>query len=164
MIDADGQHPAAAIPAFVAAGGDAELVIGDRFGDLCAMPWQRRLANRTTRRLFRLVTGHDVRDTQNGMRLLRGRALELLPPGGYEAETRHLQGALRPGVPVALGAYAGDLRGRAKLVPSRSRLRASAVGTGRPQRTADAVASPISGSERASDQHVRHVVDSQVHA
>ena len=30
----------------------ADLVIGDRFADLASMPLQRRLANRTTRRLF----------------------------------------------------------------------------------------------------------------
>jgi len=65
------------------------------------MPWQRRLANRATSRLLRLVTGVPVRDTQNGMRLLRGRALELLPPeGGYEAETRHLRRALTADVRV----------------------------------------------------------------
>src|SRR5918999_559763 len=33
-IDADGQHPASAIPAFLAAAADADLVIGDRFDDL----------------------------------------------------------------------------------------------------------------------------------
>jgi hypothetical protein len=101
VIDADGQHPASLIPAFIDAAYDAELVIGDRFGDLDAMPWQRRIANRTTSRLLSLVTGAPVRDTQNGMRLLRGRALELLPPaGGYEAETRHLRRALAAGLEV----------------------------------------------------------------
>ena len=101
VIDADGQHPASLIPAFVDAARDAELVIGDRFGDLAAMPWQRRLANRATSRLLSLVTGTRVRDTQNGMRLLRGRALELRPPaGGYEAETRHLRRALAAGLEV----------------------------------------------------------------
>jgi MFS family permease len=101
VIDADGQHPASLIPAFIEAAGDAELVIGDRFGDLAAMPWQRRLANLTTSRLLSLATGRRVRDTQNGMRLLRGGALELLPPrGGYEAETRHLRRALRAGLAV----------------------------------------------------------------
>ena len=101
VIDADGQHPADAIPAFLAAARDAELVIGDRFGDLAQMPAQRRFANRATRRLFELATGREVRDTQNGMRLLRGRALETLPSGGYEAETEHLRRVLRVGVPVA---------------------------------------------------------------
>jgi dolichol-phosphate mannosyltransferase len=101
VIDADAQHPADAIPAFLAAAGDAELVIGDRFDDLDPMPTQRRLANRATRRLFQLRTGSAVRDTQNGMRLIRGRALDLLPGGGFEAETRHLRRALRAELPVA---------------------------------------------------------------
>jgi membrane-associated phospholipid phosphatase/predicted MFS family arabinose efflux permease len=101
VIDADGQHPASAIPAFLAAGGNADLVVGDRFGDLDDMPLQRRLANRATCRLFRLATGREVRDTQNGMRLLRGRALATLPAGGYEAETRHLKRVLVSGLQVA---------------------------------------------------------------
>jgi membrane-associated phospholipid phosphatase len=101
VIDADGQHPASAIPAFVAAGREAELVIGDRFGDLAAMPRHRRVANRFTRLLFQLVTGRRVRDTQNGMRLLRGAALESFPAGRYEAETKHLKWALQDGLTVA---------------------------------------------------------------
>ena len=113
VIDADGQHPPEAIPSFVRAARNAELVIGDRFDDLAEMPLPRRLANRATRRLFELVTGREVRDTQNGMRLLRGRALELLPLGGYEAETLHLRRVLREGVPVkwvAIPAIYGDER------------------------------------------------------
>ena len=55
----------------------------------------------TTRRLFRLVTGCEVRDTQNGMRLLRAPALATLPDGGYEAETRHLKRVLVSGLRVA---------------------------------------------------------------
>jgi dolichol-phosphate mannosyltransferase len=101
VIDADAQHPAEAIPAFVAAAHDAELVIGDRFDDLRAMPRHRRVANRATRRLFQLRTGDRVRDTQNGMRLIRGRALDLLPGGGFEAETRHLRRALDADIAVA---------------------------------------------------------------
>ena len=101
VIDADGQHPAEAIPAFLAAGREAELVIGDRFGDLAAMPRHRRAANRFTRLLFQLVTGRRVRDTQNGMRLLRGPALASFPAGRYEAETKHLKWVLRDGLSVA---------------------------------------------------------------
>jgi MFS family permease len=101
VIDADGQHPASAIPAFIAAGREAELVIGDRFGDLAAMPRHRRVANRFTRLLFQLVTGRRVRDTQNGMRLLRGAALDSFPAGRYEAETKHLKWSLRDGLGVA---------------------------------------------------------------
>ncbi len=101
VVDADGQHPPAAIAEFVAAAGSADLVIGDRFADLASMPFERRLANRTTRRLFGLVSGHPVRDTQNGMRLLRREALALFPGGGYEAETTHLRRVLRAGLSVA---------------------------------------------------------------
>ena len=101
VLDADGQHPAESIPAFLAAGRDAELVIGDRFGDLGEMPFHRKASNRTTRRLFQLATGREVRDSQNGMRLLRGRALETLPSGGYEAETAHLRRFLSEGGSVA---------------------------------------------------------------
>ena len=97
VIDADGQHPASAIPQFVAAGANAELVIGDRFGDLSDMPIQRRLANVATSRLFQLTTGRAVRDTQNGMRLVRPSALETLPAGGYEAESAHLKRVLLDG-------------------------------------------------------------------
>jgi Glycosyl transferase family 2/PAP2 superfamily len=101
VIDADGQHPASSIPGFIAAAREAELVIGDRFGDLAAMPRHRRVANRFTRLLFQLVTGRRVRDTQNGMRLLRGPALASFPAGRYEAETKHLKWALRDGLSVS---------------------------------------------------------------
>ncbi len=101
-IDADGQHPASAIPAFLAAASTAELVIGDRFDDLESMPWKRRVANRASRRLLELSTRRHVRDTQCGMRLLRGRALELpLVGDGYEAESRHLKAALESGIDIA---------------------------------------------------------------
>lgn len=102
LIDADGQHPPAAIPVLLESAARAELVIGDRFDDLEAMPAHRRTMNRLASAILSLVTAVPVRDSQSGMRLLRGRALhELGYPGGrYEAETRHLKRALRAGVPV----------------------------------------------------------------
>ena len=103
MIDADGQHPPASIPSFLAAGGSgAELVIGDRFGDLGAMPLHRRLMNRSASGILSLTTGRSVRDSQSGMRLLRGRALVATPfqGGRYEAETQHLKAALLDGLDV----------------------------------------------------------------
>jgi hypothetical protein len=103
VLDADGQHPSAAVPAFLSAAADAELVIGDRLGDARSMPWARRVANRLVSRFLGLLTGHRVPDSQCGMRLLRDRALVEIafPGGGYEAETRHLKACLRAGVPVA---------------------------------------------------------------
>lgn len=103
VLDADGQHPPAAIPEFLAAAAEAELVIGDRFGDLAAMPGHRRLANRIASGLLARTTAQPVRDSQCGMRLLSRRALFEVPfPGGrYEAETQHLKRCLRRGVSVA---------------------------------------------------------------
>jgi dolichol-phosphate mannosyltransferase len=103
VLDADGQHPPEVIPAFLAAAAEAELVIGDRLSDAAGMPWQRRLANRIAARLLALTSAAPVRDSQCGMRLLRGRALLEVefPGGGYEAETRHLKGCLRRGLRVA---------------------------------------------------------------
>jgi glycosyltransferase involved in cell wall biosynthesis len=103
VIDGDGQHPPAAIGALLAAARDAELVIGDRFGDLRAIPPARRAANVAASAAMAVATRRRVRDTQCGMRLLRGRALHDVPPpeGGFEAESVHLKRCLRAGVPVA---------------------------------------------------------------
>lgn len=102
LLDSDGQHPPERIPDFLAAAADAELVVGDRFGDLGSMPYERRAANRIASRLLSLVTGKPVRDSQCGMRLLRGRALEIpVPPGRFEAETAHLKRCLRSDLAVA---------------------------------------------------------------
>jgi glycosyltransferase involved in cell wall biosynthesis len=101
VLDSDGQHPPSSIPALLAAAAEAELVIGDRLGDL-AMPPLRRLTNRITSRLLALVTGHPVPDSQCGMRVMHGRALSSIefPGGRYEAETLHLKRCLRAGVSV----------------------------------------------------------------
>jgi hypothetical protein len=112
LLDADGQHPPGAIPAFLTAAVAADVVVGDRFDDLASMPLARKAANVATQRLFRLATGCDVRDTQNGMRLLRTAALASLEPGGFEAETRHLKRVLLDGLAVAWtpvpAIYAGE--------------------------------------------------------
>jgi glycosyltransferase involved in cell wall biosynthesis len=103
VIDGDGQHPPSAIPDFVDAARDAELVIGDRFGDLRGIPPARRAANVASSAAMAMKARRPVRDTQCGMRLLHGRALHEIPPpeGRFEAETRHLKRCLRAGVPVA---------------------------------------------------------------
>jgi hypothetical protein len=103
VIDSDGQHAHEAIPAFLRSARTAELVVGDRFGDLESMPADRRLANQVASRLLALRTGAPVRDSQCGMRLIGGRALAEIPfpGGGFEAETRHLMACLRAGVRVA---------------------------------------------------------------
>lgn len=126
VVDGDGQHPVDVIPDFLAAAQRAELVIGDRFADAAGMPSQRRLANSLTSGLLASTTRRRVRDSQCGMRLLRGRALEDVPfpPGGYESETRHLKACLRAGVAVSWvpipALYGGE---RSSFRPVRDGLR-----------------------------------------
>ena len=102
VVDADGQHPPDRIPDFVAAAAELDIVIGDRRGDRGAMPWTRRCTNAVSSALLTLVTGRRMLDSQCGMRLYRREALERapLPPGRYEAETRHLRSSLRAGLAV----------------------------------------------------------------
>ena len=103
VVDADGQHPPDRIPEFVAAAAHADIVIGDRRGDRGSMPWTRRCTNAISTALLTLVTGQRMLDSQCGMRLYRVESLEHapLPPGRYEAETKHLRTALRHGLSVA---------------------------------------------------------------
>jgi hypothetical protein len=159
VLDADGQHPPEAVPAFLAAATHADLVVGDRFGDLRPMPPVRRLANRSASALVRALTGAPVRDSQCGMRLLRGRALHEVPfpPGGFEAETRHLTACLRAGLPVAwvpIPARYGDEVSSFRPLRDSARVVAAALAAGRPAasgRTARADAQPISTAPATSD-------------
>jgi membrane-associated phospholipid phosphatase/predicted MFS family arabinose efflux permease len=132
LIDADGQHPPGAIPALLEAGSAAELVIGDRFDDFGAMPFERRLANQASRMLLELTTGRRVRDTQSGMRLLRGRALALPISGdGYEAESRHLKALLVRNVDVAwvaIPAIYGDERSEYRPIRDSARVLGALLG------------------------------------
>jgi membrane-associated phospholipid phosphatase/MFS family permease len=102
VLDSDGQHPAALIPRFVAAAEQADVVIGDR-GRPAAMPRARRIANAASTLALTAVVRRRLRDSQNGMRLVRAEALRDVPPpeGRYEAETRHLKALFRAGRSVA---------------------------------------------------------------
>jgi hypothetical protein len=103
VVDADGQHPPDAIPRFLGASSSADLVIGDRLGDLRSMPLARGFGNIFATAAVTLAARRGVRDTQCGMRLLTRRALREIPfpGGGFEAETLHLKACLAAGVPVA---------------------------------------------------------------
>ena len=102
-VDSDGQHPPSRIPSFVEAARFADVVIGDRSGDRSGMPLVRRFTNSFSTGLLRVATRRLLRDSQCGMRLYRTEALRRvpLPPGRYEAETRHLKQALRAGLELA---------------------------------------------------------------
>jgi membrane-associated phospholipid phosphatase len=102
VLDSDGQHDPARIPAFLEASRQADVVIGHR-RDRRSMPLARRIGNRAAS-LALLATAHAwVPDTQNGMRLFRTATLRAVPPseGGYDAESRHLRALLAAGRRVA---------------------------------------------------------------
>jgi membrane-associated phospholipid phosphatase/MFS family permease len=98
VLDSDGQHAPARIPAFVEASRRADLVIGNR-RNRSSMPLVRRIANRAATVALFASTGAWLPDTQNGMRLFRSDILTALPlpEGGYDAESRHLRGLVKSG-------------------------------------------------------------------
>ena len=85
----------------IEASRDADVVIGHR-SDRRTMPLSRRLGNRLASLALLVTTRAWVPDTQNGMRLFRAAGLAAVPPppGGYEAESRHLRSLLAAGQQV----------------------------------------------------------------
>jgi membrane-associated phospholipid phosphatase len=96
VVDSDGQHDPDRIPAFVEAAAHADVVIGDR-RDRHGMPLVRRIGNRVASAVLFASTRRWIPDTQNGMRLFTTRALRAtpVPPGGYDAEARHLRSLIK---------------------------------------------------------------------
>jgi hypothetical protein len=105
VIDGDGQHDPADIPAFAAAAADGapDLVLGVR--DPRAMPRKNRIGNHFGRLLFLIGTGRYVADTQCGFRLMSKRLvasiLDRVQWTGYEAASDVLWRALPGPGPVA---------------------------------------------------------------
>jgi glycosyltransferase involved in cell wall biosynthesis len=93
-LDADGQHNPAEIPEFVrrVAETGADIVVGNRFGKLGAMPWLRRSTNWLTSRVVSLLARQKIPDSQNGYRMISARVLTAveLETARYEAESEIL--------------------------------------------------------------------------
>jgi glycosyltransferase involved in cell wall biosynthesis len=70
MLDGDGQHDPADVPGFVAAGAEADLVLGNRLWKPEAIPARRRWTNFIGTRALELMTGFPVEDSQCGYRLV----------------------------------------------------------------------------------------------
>jgi glycosyltransferase involved in cell wall biosynthesis len=96
LLDGDGQHDPADVPAFLAAwdAGGSDLVIGSRMaqGDSESIPRARYWANRIGSRILSLMTGWDIEDSQSGYRLLAAGLLRRLPMAsrGYAVESEML--------------------------------------------------------------------------
>jgi membrane-associated phospholipid phosphatase/MFS family permease len=95
VLDSDGQHDPDRIPDFVEAAREADAVIGHR-RNRSSMPVIRRFGNRVASLTLLASARAWIPDTQNGMRLFRTTVLREhpLPPGGYDAESRHLRALL----------------------------------------------------------------------
>ncbi len=98
-LDADGQHPPACVPDFVAAfEAGADLVLGVRRFE-GRMPFSRRFANAVSSGWASRLAGHTISDSQCGYRLYSRAVLERTPltPGGYELESEIVVRAARLG-------------------------------------------------------------------
>jgi len=89
MLDADGQHDADEIPAFLQAWRQrgADLIIGAR--EYRQMPFPRNFSNTIGRVMFSWAVGRPIRDNQSGYRLVSRRLMEASLAsqlGGFEFE------------------------------------------------------------------------------
>jgi glycosyltransferase involved in cell wall biosynthesis len=102
-LDADGQHPPACLPAFVAAAeAGADLVLGRR--EITPnMPPARRFANRFSSAWCTALAGQPIADSQCGYRLYRREVLLRTPvqASRYEVETEMAVRAARLGFRIA---------------------------------------------------------------
>jgi glycosyltransferase involved in cell wall biosynthesis len=116
LLDADGQHDPAEIPALVAAAEEthAGVVIGTRMQDTKTMPWLRYWTNRVTSWVTGKLARQHIPDSQCGYRLVARAVLPdlKLSTARFETETEMLIQAGRAGhrivsVPVRT-IYAGQ--------------------------------------------------------
>ena len=86
-LDADGQHAPSDIPAFLQAyeRTHSPVLVGNRMGDVAAMPRLRRFVNRFMSDLLSRVMGQHVPDSQCGFRLYHRSAF---PAGPYDADSQ----------------------------------------------------------------------------
>jgi glycosyltransferase involved in cell wall biosynthesis len=108
MLDGDGQHDPADIPGFLAAGAEADLVLGNRLWNPAAIPGRRRWTNFIGTRALEIMTGFPVEDSQCGYRLVAASLLRrmALVASHYAVDTEIL-------------IRAGNLRARFAHVPVR---------------------------------------------
>ena len=102
-LDADGQHDASCIPAFLRALAGADLVLGVRTRAGSPMPLVRRACNALSTRAIGWCAGRPIADAQCGFRAIRRTLLEAVPHLGerYEAETAFVIRAARAGARLA---------------------------------------------------------------
>jgi glycosyltransferase involved in cell wall biosynthesis len=105
LLDGDGQHDPADLPAFLAAwdAGAGDLVIGSRMGDPEVIPRTRYWTNRIGSYILSRATRWEIEDSQSGYRLLSADLLRRLPltAHGYAVESEMLLKAVHRGARLA---------------------------------------------------------------
>ncbi|HEY9078180.1 MAG TPA: glycosyltransferase family 2 protein [Anaerolineaceae bacterium] len=100
MLDADGQHDPAEIPAFLACWqqNHSDLIIGQR--TFAKMPWLRRNTNTIGTWMFSWAMGQHIPDNQSGYRLLSRRLMQATlesSESGFEFEVEMIVTCLKSG-------------------------------------------------------------------
>jgi glycosyltransferase involved in cell wall biosynthesis len=94
LLDGDGQHDPADVPAFLAAWdtGAGDFLVGTRMSEAAAIPRDRYWTNRVGSVLLSWITGWRIEDSQSGFRLLGADLLRRLPmpSRGYAVESEML--------------------------------------------------------------------------
>jgi glycosyltransferase involved in cell wall biosynthesis len=101
LLDGDGQHAPADVPAFfdAAESSGATLLVGNRMGQATAMPWLRRAVNRWMSQQLSRRAGLRLPDSQCGFRLIRLDTWVTLPlrANRFEIESEMLLAVLAAG-------------------------------------------------------------------
>ncbi|MFT5583298.1 MAG: glycosyltransferase involved in cell wall biosynthesis [Cognaticolwellia sp.] len=92
QLDADGQHPPAAIPRLLRCLDQADLVFASRQGTSSGGPWSRRAGNAALAAVVRQRTGLDLHDVMSGFWATNAHAIQtlaqILAPGCADANVR----------------------------------------------------------------------------
>lgn len=104
LMDADGQHQPEDMDRLLmkAASHPEALILGCRTMD-GNVPWRSRIGNKITARVFRMVTGVAVKDTQTGLRAFSSNLLDFMlsiPGERYEYEINVLTACARQKIPM----------------------------------------------------------------
>ncbi|HLQ36589.1 MAG TPA: glycosyltransferase family 2 protein [Planctomycetota bacterium] len=102
LLDGDGQHPPAAVPALLQLAERYDMVVGSRDGR--GGSYHRNVANRIYNRLASYVSGRRIPDLTSGFRLLRAdiaKDLVYLLPNTFSYPTTITMSMLRAGYGVA---------------------------------------------------------------
>lgn len=126
LMDGDGQHPPAEIPALLRYIDEYEMVVGARTAQ-SQTQWHRDIANGIFNRYASYIVGYPVPDLTSGFRVIRAniaRNFLYLLPNGYSYPTTLTISLFRAGYAVKYQPFISPARvGKSKIRPLRDGLR-----------------------------------------